>query len=100
MLVKADELVRKPFQPQDLIARVKSLLNPNPNSAGSMREEEENAARAASRVLSGLFSPAPTSAPTYCQQPPEPSLRNLFCRHAPWRRLHIQPPQALRRSVR
>src|ERR1700741_4998015 len=28
MLVKADELVRKPFQPQDLIARVKSLLNP------------------------------------------------------------------------
>src|SRR3984957_12512471 len=26
--VKADELIRKPFQPQDLIARVKSLLNP------------------------------------------------------------------------
>jgi DNA-binding response OmpR family regulator len=62
MLVKADELVRKPFQPQDLIARVKSLLNPNPNSSGSMREEEENAARAASRVLSGLFSPPPAPA--------------------------------------
>src|ERR1700691_1878410 len=28
MQVKADELIRKPFQPQDLIARVKSLLNP------------------------------------------------------------------------
>ncbi len=26
--VKADELIRKPFQPQDLIARVKSLLEP------------------------------------------------------------------------
>src|SRR5215472_11768216 len=26
----ADELIRKPFQPQDLIARVKNLLNPKP----------------------------------------------------------------------
>lgn len=26
--VKADELIRKPFQPQDLIARVRHLLNP------------------------------------------------------------------------
>lgn len=69
MLVKADELVRKPFQPQDLIARVKSLLNPNPQGGGSMRDEEENAARAASRVLSGLFSPAPTSAPTVLSAP-------------------------------
>jgi CheY-like chemotaxis protein len=60
MQVKADELVRKPFQPQDLIARVKSLLNPaGPGAAGrgSLREEESNASQAASRVLSGLFSP-------------------------------------------
>ena len=26
MTVKADELIRKPFQPQDLIARVKGLI--------------------------------------------------------------------------
>jgi CheY-like chemotaxis protein len=59
MQVKADELVRKPFQPQDLIARVKSLLNPGGATArGSLREEEANASQAASRVLSGLFSPS------------------------------------------
>src|SRR6202050_5878373 len=28
MAVKADELIRKPFQPQDLIVRVKNLLHP------------------------------------------------------------------------
>ncbi|MCI0353606.1 MAG: response regulator, partial [Acidobacteria bacterium] len=31
--VKADELVRKPFQPQDLITRVKHLLHPSGNGA-------------------------------------------------------------------
>src|SRR5580698_7233255 len=60
MQVKADELVRKPFQPQDLIARVKSLLYPagaGATARGSLREEETNSSQAASRVLSGLFSP-------------------------------------------
>src|SRR5271154_5503500 len=60
MAVKADELLRKPFQPQDLIARVKSLLNPAGAGAaarGALREEEANSSQAASRVLSGLFSP-------------------------------------------
>ncbi|MGH9509304.1 MAG: response regulator, partial [Terriglobales bacterium] len=33
--VKADELVRKPFQPQDLITRVKHLLHPNGNGAAT-----------------------------------------------------------------
>ncbi len=63
MQVKADELVRKPFQPQDLIARVKSLLNPAGASRGSLRDEEANSSEAASRVLSGLFSP-PAAPPT------------------------------------
>jgi CheY-like chemotaxis protein len=57
MMVKADELVRKPFQPQDLIARVKSLLNPGAaRASGSLREEDANATHAASRVLGSLFS--------------------------------------------
>ena len=60
MQVKADELVRKPFQPQDLIARVKSLLNPaSPAQRGSLRDEEANSSQAASRVLGGLFAPPP-----------------------------------------
>jgi CheY-like chemotaxis protein len=60
MAVKADELLRKPFQPQDLIARVKSLLNPAGVQGSSLRGEEANAAEA-SRVLGGLFSAAPVS---------------------------------------
>ena len=31
--VKADELIRKPFQPRDLISRVKSLLHPEATAA-------------------------------------------------------------------
>jgi DNA-binding response OmpR family regulator len=57
MSVRADELVRKPFQPQDLIARVKSLLNPGAvKASNSLREENANATQAASRVLGSLFS--------------------------------------------
>jgi CheY-like chemotaxis protein len=62
MSVKADELVRKPFQPVDLIARVKSLLNPKGTGAGNLRGEENQASEAASRVLGGLFGPQPAPA--------------------------------------
>lgn len=60
MAVKADELLRKPFQPQDLIARVKSLLTPSEIQGSSLRTEEANAMEA-SRVLGGLFSGTPAS---------------------------------------
>jgi CheY-like chemotaxis protein len=63
MAVQADELIRKPFQPQDLIQRVKNLLNPKP--AGAARYEDTDSGPAASRALSGLFSPSPApSAPS------------------------------------
>ena len=52
MSVKADELVRKPFQPADLIARVKSLLNLKSGPADDSQ---------ASHALSGLFGPPPQS---------------------------------------
>ena len=77
--VKADELVRKPFQPQDLITRVKHLLKPNghptPNPA---------AAASAAAALSTIFSAA--SAP----QPPKPApaTRSSFTGAA----IEIPPP--------
>jgi twitching motility two-component system response regulator PilH len=63
--VKADELIRKPFQPQDLIARVKNLLHPTISSVVRAAEREdtpEMPSPAATRALSGLFSPNPSNA--------------------------------------
>jgi CheY-like chemotaxis protein len=52
--VRADELLRKPFQPQDLIARVKHLLKPNGAPAPAA-----NPAPNAAAALSSIFSAAP-----------------------------------------
>ena len=60
MSVKADELVRKPFQPADLIARVKSLLN--------LKVVPEDSQ--ASHALSGLFGPPPSAAMPLAQNAP------------------------------
>ncbi|MGA9885257.1 MAG: response regulator [Candidatus Acidiferrales bacterium] len=63
MAVKADELIRKPFQPQDLIARVKNLLNPRSAANGSTRAADAGAsARDSAQVLSGLFAANPALA--------------------------------------
>lgn len=55
--VKADELIRKPFQPQDLITRVRHLLDPN--SGQPVAPSVAKAAANASAALSSIFaSPA------------------------------------------
>ncbi len=59
MAVKADELIRKPFQPQDLILRVKNLLNPKSASARSVDAPAEDTPRPPSQVLTNLFSAHP-----------------------------------------
>jgi len=51
MAVKADELIRKPFQPHDLILRIKNLLHPK-----LAVTQVEPAPQPSSRVLSTLFS--------------------------------------------
>jgi CheY-like chemotaxis protein len=70
MAVKADELVRKPFQPADLIARVKSLLSPKGAVGGNLSAEDVQSSEA-SRVLGGLFGLPPAAAPVAAPAPPQ-----------------------------
>src|SRR5277367_3120981 len=55
--VRADELIRKPFQPQELILRVKSLLQPKSAEFASLG----NKPATPSLSLDKLFAPAPSS---------------------------------------
>src|SRR5208282_3254830 len=65
--VKADELIRKPFQPQELIGRVKSLLEPKraPDAPPLERPATSNA-------LNNLFAPPPSPAAQRPARPPSP----------------------------
>ncbi len=63
--VKADELIRKPFQPQELIGRVKSLLEPKSAIPEPVAERP-----VPSHALSSLFAPPPVPAPRAITPPP------------------------------
>jgi CheY-like chemotaxis protein len=63
--VKADELLRKPFQPQDLITRVKNLLKPS-----AAPTPTPAAAANAAVALSSIFSAAATPMPPRSATPP------------------------------
>ena len=79
--VKADELIRKPFQPQDLITRVKNLLHPRGAGISSNPDSPDSQQNAA-RVLNNLFSatPAPYGAPAAPALRVEPPLA-AFAQH-------------------
>jgi CheY-like chemotaxis protein len=66
--VKADELIRKPFQPQELIARVKSLLEPKGSTPAPASERPGS-----SNALSNLFAPTPVPAAPRNVAPPPPA---------------------------
>ncbi len=63
--VKADELIRKPFQPQDLLMRVKSLLYPKTGvalaAADYQSESGQPVSNSPSPALAGLFSSGPVA---------------------------------------
>jgi len=56
--VHADELIRKPFQPQELIGRVRTLLAPKETPATQATRERAN-----SNALHSLFAPPLPAAP-------------------------------------
>ena len=66
--VKADELIRKPFQPQELINRVKALLEPK-SAAPAPSAERGTPANA----LSSLFAPAPAAPRHVAHSPAQPA---------------------------
>src|SRR5260370_19825060 len=67
--VKADELIRKPFQPQELIVRVKSLLQPKSATPAPVVERSTP-----SNAFGNLFLPPPIPvAPRIITPPPSSS---------------------------
>ncbi len=52
--VRADELIRKPFQPQELVSRVRGLLHPRTVEVSGAEEK-----RPAAKPLSSIFAPPP-----------------------------------------
>ena len=70
--VRADELIRKPFQPQDLITRVKHLLHPGAPAA-AIAPVPAPAPVAASAALSSIFAASqgrPMAPPPRVAAPP------------------------------
>jgi len=78
--VKADELIRKPFQPQDLITRVRHLLNPKTPAEA----QPAIAAPAAAAALSSIFA-APAVRPMAARSAAQvaPAMRQPVAMPAP-----------------
>ena len=86
--VQADELIRKPFQPQELIGRVKALLNPKPATpAPSVTDRPAfpsiPSAPTAANALNSLFAPPP---PRTQVPPPPPNVSEQRVPESAWPR--------------
>ena len=87
--VKADELIRKPFQPQELINRVKTLLEPK--SAAPAPSTDRGAATSA---LSTLFAPAPAASRNIAPPPAQPAAQEPAWPRALAEAFSPRPPAA------
>jgi two-component system alkaline phosphatase synthesis response regulator PhoP len=87
--VQADELIRKPFQPQELIGRVKALLHPKsatptPTAADRPAFPGIPNAPSAANALNSLFAPPPPPAPV--QTAPQPNASEQRVPESAWPR--------------
>lgn len=69
---RADELIRKPFQPQELIARVKNLLNPKPQVLIAEERPPASTETRSAASLSGIFAIPTESVPVPMSTAPRP----------------------------
>lgn len=85
--VKADELIRKPFQPQELINRVKVLLEPKTAAPAPARDDS-----AATSALSNLFAPTSAIPRTIVPPPALPTAQEPAWPRALAEALNPRPP--------
>jgi twitching motility two-component system response regulator PilH len=87
--VRADELIRKPFQPQELIGRVKALLNPRPANQPSAADRPALPSvpgiPGSPNSLSSLFAPAPPP-PAPTRSAPQPNASEQKVPETAWPR--------------
>jgi CheY-like chemotaxis protein len=75
--VQADELVRKPFQPQELISRVRNLLNPSKPGTEPLHLQQPTASPALDSLFAAPQTPRPVAPTAAAPVPPPPAPAHL-----------------------